>query len=411
MKRASEPTLAAPDAAAAHLSHKTSATDAARLPKITVERLDDEAHFQALKREWNELARETAENNVFLRHEWFDAAWRWRQLDAALWLLCVRANDRVIGIVPLVKQRLRRRGLMTRTLRFLAVPDTQSCDVLCAAPLVDIVTDAVVVTLRERRTEWDLLELSHWSAHSRSLAALRARLTPSSTHASDTNLCIDLTGGWTAYYAQLSRRLKKGNNLIANRLQRAVSVISLDRVTGSESSSAEIHEALEAAVMLSARSWKGETGLSLDQPGPGAFIRRLTEHAVTNGWLSLWLLRLDGRPAAMEFQLCYWGQVHALRADFDGSYDRSLSPGSYLNWKLLQAMFDKGLARYWMGPGRNHYKQHWTKAGETLYKLTAYGGTWRGRALALLELTLRPRLKRWLRHGPAAGDDDGEQND
>ena len=46
-----------------------------------------------------------------------------------------------------------------------------------------------------------------------------------------------------------------------------------------------------AAIDISRRSWKTETGNSLDNPGPQAFVRRLSELACERGWLSVWLMR------------------------------------------------------------------------------------------------------------------------
>src|SRR4030065_2062985 len=99
---------------------------------ILVERISDETRFQALRDDWNTLATQASRDSVFLRHEWFDAAWQWRKADSTLHLLCVRQGERLIGIFPLVDRETHRYGALVRVGEFLAGPRTQSCDVVAA---------------------------------------------------------------------------------------------------------------------------------------------------------------------------------------------------------------------------------------------------------------------------------------
>jgi CelD/BcsL family acetyltransferase involved in cellulose biosynthesis len=133
--------------------------------------------------------------------------------------------------------------------------------------------------------------------------------------------------------------------------------------------------------------------VSLDHPGPRAFIERLTAHAADAGWLSLWLIELDGRPAAMEYQILYAGRVHALRGDFDPEFD-SLSPGTYLHHHQLRALFEEpGMDTYLMGQGANPYKLRWSSEGLTLQGLRAWSPTPSGRLLRAWERRIRPMAR------------------
>ena len=146
---------------------------------------------------------------------------------------------------------------------------------------------------------------------------------------------------------------------------------------------------LATVTELSSKSWKNSTGLTLDNPGPSAFISRLTGHAHKQGWLSVWLLKFDDTPVAMEYQLVYDGVISALRSDYDPAYEK-LSPGTYLNWKMLEQLFNEDYGYYSMGPGGNTYKFRWAEEFPDQYRMTLYNRTWRGRLLGLLELKLRP---------------------
>ncbi len=201
------------------------------------------------------------------------------------------------------------------------------------------------------------------------------------------NLAINVATNWVDYYKTRSRRLKKGNNLIANKLKRTGDIdISWLR------SSNDALQAIPSVIDISSKSWKTETGKTLDNQGPGDFIRRLSQHAEKNGWLSIWMLTLDDETIAVEYQLIDNGNIYALRADYDSKFS-DLSPGSYLNWKLLERLFDHELNTYYLGPGENKYKHRWTEDGEALVTAVGYGKTLKGRVLKIMEQNIRPIVK------------------
>lgn len=363
---------------------------------ISVGCIHDEAQFRAAADEWNALVRRSRADSVFLRHEWFDSAWRWLRKAARLHLLSVYRGGALIGVCPLIFRLRRQGGMRLRSLEFLAVPDTQACDIIAAPRDYAEVTTAIARVLHESRQEWDMVDLRPIPAASPTLEVLPAALAEHDLAAaalsSGQSPFVRLEGDWASFYRGRSRRLKKGNNLAANRLRRNGD-LNLEWVRADDVGERDIDALLQAMTHVSARSWKEQIGLSLDKPGPGAFIGNLTRHAHRNGWLSIWLLMLDGRAIASEYQLVYDHQVYALRADFDEGY-RELSPGAYLNWKMLERLFPSGLRCYHMGPGGNPYKLRWTADSQSLCRVVAYSPTWRGYTMSLLALKLRPQIKR-----------------
>jgi CelD/BcsL family acetyltransferase involved in cellulose biosynthesis len=105
------------------------------------------------------------------------------------------------------------------------------------------------------------------------------------------------------------------------------------------------------------------------------------------------MLSLDGQPAAMEYQLSYKGNVSALRADYDLSYE-DMSLGTYLNWKLLQQLFTSDLQYYSMGPGDNAYKRRWAEDYPPLYRIVGFNNTIRGLMLRLLQSKFKRLVNR-----------------
>ena len=368
--------------------------------------------FQALKTAWNALAQGPAQDGgVFARHEWFDAAWQWSADHAQLKILVARDGDALIAVLPLMCVNERKYGVTLRTLRFLTVPDTQRCDLLCVPSMAQAAGRAMAHALLARRREWDVLALDFAPVDAPALKALLEYLQGEGLRTCcehyGTNWSIDVRGAWDSYYNTRARALKKANNLVDNRLQQAGQTDLQWQRAGCLPTSADT--VMTQVAQVSTASWKSGNGNALDHPGPRRFLQRLTEHALREQWLSLWLLTLNGRLVAYEYQLAYQGRVHALRADVVEGLDASLSPGSYLHFHQLQQLFaDAASQRYCMGPGGNTYKLKWTEGGEVLLRHIVASRSWRARWYALVQLQVKPLLRKlrdhWIKPAPTATD-------
>ena len=302
------------------------------------------------------------------------------------------------AVLPLVEEGRRWHGLPYRQWRTATIPDTQFADAPLDADAATHMAKALVET-----PGWDVLQLDHLpeagSLHRHLVPALKDLGLAGIQTTGDGNAWVDLSQGWDAYYATRSRRLKKGNNHIRNRLERAFERIEVHRWEGE----GDLEAMFQRLVRLSAASWKRETGLTFDRPAPQAFLRALFEHFLPRGELVVWWLALDGEPAAAELQLRRGGHVYALRADYDPRFE-PYSPGTYLFWRLLQALLEEGLeGRYWMGPGENPYKTRWLQGREILQRYRFYRRSLRGRLLYTLEGRIKPWLKERMKRN-----DDGE---
>ena len=367
------------------------------LPKtlLSVSIVDSGQAFFELADDWNRLVKQCG-GSVFLRHEWFDAAWAWRKEDSNLFIFLAWKGNELVGIFPLVRVEKKERFPRLRSVEFLTVPDTQTCDLIAEPKDRSIVAHAFCGELYKRRNEWDQLSLRYLNDKTSALHDLEAGLAEhryvSDVKIQGPNLFVNLESSWDTYYGSRTRSLKKANNLAANRLKKA-GQIAIQWVTSESADEKSVANALQQAIAISRHSWKQNTGNSLDQSGPGAFISALTKHAARNGWLSLWLLSIDGNALAMEYQLLDAGNVYALRADFDAEHEE-ISPGSHLMRTLLELLFEPGLKRYYMGPGENAYKTRWTEESVILKQLVVHNRTWRGQIVHVVDDILKPAARR-----------------
>ena len=346
--------------------------------------------FAALAPEWDALADTADAESIFLRHGWFRSAWQWVSKDASLAILCVRKQRRLVGILPLLDEQHRMRWIRVRRLRSFDVPDTQQFSLICAATDARDVAAAIGRQLRLTAGARDWLQLRKLyttPANSALINELK-KLRRCTWEAADTCPCVMLQDTWERYYSRRSRRLKKGNNLIANRLAKAFPSIKVTKTVLDESPAGDV--ALAELLALCSESWKKDMDTSLHQPGPRAWVEELRR--ALSGRVVLWGLRLDDELAAAELQLEQSGVVSALRADAREKYE-SFGTGTYLGWKLLETIMNTGKSLYNMGPGLSEYKARWAEHDVQLAVGNCYSATTRGLILWLFDRYVRPLRK------------------
>ena len=357
---------------------------------LRVRRLAFTEEFDSIGPVWADLLEQSVPSTPFTSHDWFQCC-RVAAADRRQELLVVEDSVAPISLVPLVAWRGRVRGLPVRYLGLLDCPDSPVADLLHtgpATPVVRALLDHVCT-----RSDWDVLELGRLPIGSATLKALETELPgrlPWRRAGGDLSPYLTVDGPWAAFYGSRSQRFKKTIRNIQNRLDR------LGRVTVEEHPAVQPGDALfEEMIELTSRSWKADRGIAIaTMPRMREFFGELSRRATERGWLAVWLLRLDGRPIAMEYQLRSGGVVYALRADYDLAYAAS-SPGSALNFAIARALFERGdVHEYQMGPGQNDYKMRWASGCHETVRVQVYRPGLYGRLVHLIETRIVPSLRR-----------------
>jgi CelD/BcsL family acetyltransferase involved in cellulose biosynthesis len=354
--------------------------------------------FEALAPLWAGVARESGQTSPFLSHDWFTCCWQIRNPSRRPEALVVEDTAGPVGLVPLVRQRGWLRGLPVRILGMLNSPDTPLVEWLMLGRPEPVVE--AVMSYLAGRGDWDVFALDALPTESLTLKGLEGWL-PGRFRWERRGVVhapyLLVTGSWDEFWTAKSQRFKKTVRSVRNRLSKAGLVtVAEHRTLGGDS------PVFQEVLDVSRRSWKAKRGVAIaTMPGMPAFFRELTERASAKGWLRLWVLRLEGRAVATEYQLEANGRVHALRADFDSSLPDELSPGTYLNCEILRALFAReGVHEYNMGPGDNAYKTRWASDAHETVRLRIFRPGLYGALLHGLETRAVPALKR-LRGGGA----------
>lgn len=340
--------------------------------------------FIKLKSQWNTLA-QCFSKHFFYRHEWFDSAWQWCKQTHSIQILTIMKNNQLVAILPLMVKLEKYKKISFRQCEFLSVPDTQVCDLVMMPKCEEIgkiILDALIA-----KAGWDKLKLHYLPPNS-----LLAKTIKTQTHfvysLTDTTVhpTVKITNQWADFYADKSRRLKKGNNLARNHLQKQGDCQILNLNTLSEKDSLKIIQ------QISQKSWKHNTQTTLNHKGPYQFIQKLSHLAKQKQWLNIWALKLNQEMIAYEYQIDYQNNIYALRSDYLDKMGH-LSPGTYLNWQVLEIMFTLKKHRYYMGPGKNNYKLRWQNDLKPVYTLIAYQNNVMGTLLRTIEQHIMPRIK------------------
>jgi CelD/BcsL family acetyltransferase involved in cellulose biosynthesis len=359
---------------------------------VKIRRIQDLRTFRGLAPVWRELARESGQGSPFLSYDWFECCWRAVDSGREPEVLLVEDSAGPVAFVPLVASMGRLRRLPVRCLGMLSSPDTPFVDWLVLGAADSVV--ASVLSHLAARKDWDLLTFAGLPTGSPTLKALQAAA-PDRLRCQPLGLVsspyMSVTGSWDAFWAGTSQRFKKTLRSVRNRLDKA------GRVEIEEHRTVALNSPVFQDLLdVSRRSWKGPRRLAIaTMPRMVEFFRQLTERASAQGWLRLWVLRLDGRAVATEYQLEGDGRVHALRSDFDASVPDELSPGSHLNAEIVRRLFAaESVHEYDMGPGDNPYKSRWATASHETARLRLFRPGAYGACLHTVEARVVPVLRR-----------------
>jgi CelD/BcsL family acetyltransferase involved in cellulose biosynthesis len=327
-----------------------------RADVVTAKRAPD-----ALARRWRELA--VAAENPFALPEWHGAWVAAHPADAPFVLVCRERSGEVAGVVALV---LRRRRLL--------VPGEQLADWFgpaCAPHDEARVAAAVVDALARTKQRWDVGQLDRCQSGgawidglARAAAGSSVKLLPH--HRDEVLVSVDLvrdgpdltTGKKRRELDRLGRRLREAHDVTLR----------------CDTTPAQIQRDVDALLRLRTARW----GAGFDAAAE-AFLRALAGSLARQD-LRLWVIDVDGAPAAVLLGWRLGGRAFAYSQAFDRTYER-FGIGMALLAHAVRAAADEGCARFDMLRGDERFKASFHITSETVSSYRAV----RRRSLARLE--------------------------
>jgi CelD/BcsL family acetyltransferase involved in cellulose biosynthesis len=332
-----------------------------------IQRIQDLSGFAALRPHWDGLLAASGVNNPFLTFEWLHAWWTNLRGDATLQTIAVWSDDELIAVAPLMSRRSP--GWFTR-LEFLGTGHAGSdyLDLIVRRSHESEALDSLAHSIASKRQALRLEHVPETSLAAHVTRCLQSRGWTTSIVPNGICPVIDLAGHtWDSYLAARGRAHRAN----VRRRLRALGE-PLDGAFEQVTTDAQRHEALSA--LFAFHEWRFRTqggSTAFLTPALRAFHEDATRQALERGWLRMYVLRLNGAPAAVMYGFAYNGQFYFYQHGFDARY-RNQSIGLVLMALTIRAAFDEGLHTFDMLWGAEPYKWLWATDERRLNQIRAF---------------------------------------
>ena len=101
------------------------------------------------------------------------------------------------------------------------------------------------------------------------------------------------------------------------------------------------------------------------------FHREIAQIARARGWLRLFILRLNGAPAAGLYGLLYKRKFYFYQSGFDPAFEK-WGVGSVTMGLAIQYAIEEGAEEYDFLHGDEPYKRHWAREQRALSRIELY---------------------------------------
>ena len=367
--------------------------EAVVLSPWSVERLSTAESLEPIREEWNELLRTSRSDCLFLTWEWLHT---WRKHcapNAELSVHVVRYGRDLLGIAPLLAGPSRScPPIAARALQFLGGGSVGSdyLDLIVRPARRNETVAALAATLAADQRIVDLVQVRRDASSAQALAELLERR-GWRTLRGTTHCCpyINLEGHtFESYLESLGSSHRYNFRRRLRQLERGFEV-RFDRVWTED----ERREALEILLRLHLGSFAERGGSDAFHTAElVAFHAELSAIALERGWLRLYVLRLDGRPAAALYGFRYGSRFLFYQAGFDSEFARH-SVGLVAMGLAIRAAIEEGVGEYDLLHGDEPYKALWARSRRELERIEAFPPTAAGRAHRLLRRGWRTALR------------------
>lgn len=366
---------------------------------LSVESIGETSGFAEIRREWDELLRSSASDGIFLTWEWLYTWWKHLAGDGRLSIRAVRCAGELIALAPcLLRPASLSRLRLLPALEFLGsgFAGSDYLDVIVRRGREEEARRALASSLAGERLTLGWTQLRRGACQA---AGVGAALAESGWTVVErkTSVCpfIPLAGlSWESYLATLGAEHRYNFHRKWKRLNRDFKV-EFEQVRTPR----QCRESIDMAVALHNERWRDRGGSdAFHTPGLVAFHREFGQVALDRGWLRLYALRLDGKPAAALYGFLYRRMFYFYQSGFDAAYGKH-SVGLVAMGLAIQCAIAEGAVEYDLLHGSEAYKSHWSCDSRELGCLEMYPPRslgWACRSRVELERSARGFARRML---------------
>jgi CelD/BcsL family acetyltransferase involved in cellulose biosynthesis len=338
---------------------------------MTVERIVETSGFASLHVEWNQLLEASDSDNLFLTWEWLWTWWNTLAGDRRLYVLAVRSAGSLVALAPCcLRSPSLSNGRPLPTLEVLGTGSVGSdyLDIIIRRGFVEESARAIASHLAQERLMLRWTQLKRGSR----AAVVASALGAEGWHVADTetNICpfIQLKGSsWETYLASLGAEHRYNYHRKLKRLEREFGV-ELDQAR----TPAQCRQSVDLVIKLHNMRWHDRGGSdAFHTSALVEFHRNFSQVALDLGWLRLYVLRLDGKPAACLYGFLHRRVFYFYQSGFDAAYTKH-SVGLVTLGLAIKSAFEEGAEEFDLLHGNEPYKSHWSNDSRELSRLEVY---------------------------------------
>jgi CelD/BcsL family acetyltransferase involved in cellulose biosynthesis len=349
---------------------------------ITIEQIQRPWEFGRMQSEWNELLENSGVDCLFLTWEWLYTWWKHMAENRELSIFAARCGHELIAIAPVAKHPPNLdRGRPFSTLEFLGTGQVGSdyLDFIVRRGYETQAIDAFAGVLAAKRLVLDWTQLKQPGCMAARIAQCLAGKGWAVSEAR-TNVCpfIPLDGHtWESYLATLGSEHRYSFKRKWKRLQQDFTVRT-EEVTTEEA----CLNAVSLVIKLHNLRWQDRGGSdAFCSDALAKFHREWAELARKRGWLRLFVLYLNEKPAACLYGFCYRQTFYFYQSGFDPAF-ASYGVGLVTMGLAIKKAIEEGDREYDLLHGNELYKSHWSRNSRDIGRLELYppggvGRIWR----------------------------------
>ena len=342
---------------------------------LVIEIGTDEAFFDALREDWEELERACCNRSLFMSWQWQRLWWTHYGAGRQLCIFVARDENRLLGVLPMYQDIWRSGPVSLRRLRTIGSGGDTAPDDL--DPLLDPghaqgIAVEFTRALTQASSRWHIVSCPDLNPEA---LFTRALLTASATaprtllrQSTRAIVCDSLPGNWEDYVHDLGAHRRKSLRRKVRKFEGDGGEVIWHRGTQA------VDAGFDDLAMLHKMRWAGrsaEYAFSSDQYL--SFHRALMHRLDELGALRLMQLRVQGRAIAMRYGYRLGDTFYDLQSGFDPEF-ADYSPGELCISYCIEHAIGEGCSRFDMLRGDYEHKRAFLKAERTSTDLTLYRG-------------------------------------
>jgi CelD/BcsL family acetyltransferase involved in cellulose biosynthesis len=330
--------------------------------EIRATRIDSMERLTDLRSAWDSLLQFSEAASPFLTWEWLHPWWSHLSGSSRLRMLSVAAGNRLIAIAPC---RLTTGVMRLPCLDLLGTGEAGSdyLDVITRRGFKAEALDAIEQFVVAQNIPLRLTHLGSSAAAAGLVHRLERRGWMQVTTPGGVCPYIPLAGHtWDSYLATLGSSHRANVRRRLRALEQKFDV-QFERVTGDR----DRREALERLAHYHEHRFDAH-GTAFRTASLRAFHDEATRRFLDRGWLRMFVLRVNGAPAAVMYGFLYNRTFYFYQHGFDDSYQQH-SIGLVLMALSIRAALEEGAAEFDMLWGTEPYKFLWARETRELYNV------------------------------------------